>query len=163
MKLMRIFPLHSYYTNSGHFYKQKMSKGMLTPCRGGPCALLFRLPTMLSSRASIASRGIYAPILHDTALKCVDPSTPLRFARDDMILFHKIIGRAQGPPLHSFQVIVQIIQHPLFIGGPEGRNQILLRAVAGDAVDHDMGRQFGKTPLDPGCVLLQLQALKLPF
>ena len=33
--------------------------------------------------SELASRGIYAPILPEMLIKCVDLSTPLRFARDD--------------------------------------------------------------------------------
>ena len=55
------------------------------------CRLPERLVRMhslspLSFRASRASRGIYAPIQSDLLRKCVDPSTPLRFARDDIWL-----------------------------------------------------------------------------
>ena len=34
MKLMRIIPLHSYYIKFEPIYKLKISKNMLTPCRG---------------------------------------------------------------------------------------------------------------------------------
>ena len=35
MKLMRTLPIHSYYNKFDSIYKLKMSKDMLTHCRGG--------------------------------------------------------------------------------------------------------------------------------
>ena len=48
------------------------------------------LPDM-SSRASTASRGIYALIGSEMCRKCVDPSTPFHSARDDKILGDSIV------------------------------------------------------------------------
>ena len=47
------------------------------------------LEPRLSFRASETSRGIYAVFLCCAAIRCEDPSTPLRSAQDD-ILFRKV-------------------------------------------------------------------------
>ena len=47
------------------------------------------------------------------------------------------------PCRRLFQNFMKIIQHPLFVCGPEGRDQVFFRAVAGDPVDHGGFRQHG--------------------
>ena len=56
----------------------------------------------------------------------------------------------------------KVIENPLFVGGPEGRDQIPLGTVAGEPVDYYPGRQFRQTQLQPLGVFLQGKTFKFP-
>ena len=79
------------------------------------------------------------------------------FFREFFVFF---VGAAIGRPLvrrllnadercSPLQCFIKVIQDPFFIAGPEGGNQILFGAVAGDAMDHHFWRYFLEAGFQP--------------
>ena len=65
-------------------------------------------------------------------------------------------------PLPGLKAPAQIVEDPLFISGPEGRHQILLRSVSRDPVDSDSSRDLPQASFQPVTVFLQLQTAEEP-
>lgn len=74
-------------------------------------------------------------------------------------LYHKKAQKERGS---FFQNLIQVVQDPLFIAGPQRSYQIPLGSVPGDPVDHHIRRHLRKTCFQPRGIRWKLQTPEFP-